>query len=96
MPAAADAGSVYEPHPCLTYGWDSNYTPEGGNLKRQASSRMHGQSFDLAPHPADPMSIGAHPTPDPENGASYNGSRAHLEQRRVDGQELYVYIGHGG
>ncbi|PIL30524.1 hypothetical protein GSI_07224 [Ganoderma sinense ZZ0214-1] len=96
MIVTADAGSVYEPHPCLTYNWDPNYTPSGANLKRQASSRMHGQSFDLAPHPADPMSISAHASPEDENGGTYNGSRTYLEQRRVDGQELYVYYGHGG
>ena len=95
MSAAADAGSVYEPHPCLTYNWDPNYTPSGDSLKRQPSSRMRGQSFDLEPHPADPMSI-AHASPEIENGGAHNGSRTHLEQRRVDGQELYVYYGHGG
>ncbi|KAI1788498.1 hypothetical protein LXA43DRAFT_894527 [Ganoderma leucocontextum] len=96
MIVTADAGSVYEPHPCLTYNWDPNYTPSGVNIKRQVSSRLHSQSFDLAPHPADPMSISAHTSPELENGAAHNGFRANIEQRQVDGQELYVYYGHGG
>ena len=93
---AADAGSIYEPIPTLTYHWDPNHAPSGG-LKRHASSRTHGQSFDLAPHPADPLSIVA-PGSEATNGVDLKGEsiRADPEQRRVEGQEIYVYYGNGG
>ena len=93
---AADAGSVYEPLPTLTYHWDPELAPSGGQLKRHVSSRTHGQSFDLAPHPADPLSIVTPQSPVGENGAHTNGHGAHVERRRVEGKELYVYYGNGG
>ncbi|TFK88792.1 hypothetical protein K466DRAFT_575189 [Polyporus arcularius HHB13444] len=94
MIVTADAGSVYEPLPVLTYHWDPNFTPNG-KLKRHVSSRTHGQSFDLAPHPADPLSTVSpgSPTNGEQNG---NGFHANIEQRRIEGQELYVYYGTGG
>ena len=93
---AADAGSVYEPLPVLTYNWDPNFTPNG-KLKRHVSSRTHGRSFDLAPHPSDPLSTVAPASPTNSDGEQNgNGFHANLEQRRVEGKELYVYYGNGG
>ncbi|KAL1947332.1 hypothetical protein VTO73DRAFT_14293 [Trametes versicolor] len=93
MIVTADAGSVYEPLPTLTYHWDPSR--EVGNLKRHVSSRTHGKSFDLAPHPADPLSNvhPASPTRSHENGEY---AAPDPEQRSVAGQELYVYYGNGG
>ncbi|EJF62578.1 hypothetical protein DICSQDRAFT_84388 [Dichomitus squalens LYAD-421 SS1] len=96
MIVTADAGSVYEPLPTLTYHWDPDLTPSGSQLKRHVSSRTHGQSFDLGPHPADPMSIVTPGSPTRENETYGNGHDAHVERRRVEGKELYVYYGNGG
>lgn len=84
---------MYEPLPTLTYHWDPSR--EVGNLKRHVSSRTHGKSFDLAPHPADPLSNvhPASPTRSHENGEY---AAPDPEQRSVAGQELYVYYGNGG
>ena len=57
--AAADAGSVYDPHPTLTYEWD----PEDAGTRSRKPSRAstvrrpaRGMSFDLGPHPTDILS----------------------------------------
>lgn len=94
---AADAGSVYDPVPTLTYHWDPNRSTSG-NLQRHTSTRTHGQSFDLAPHPADPMSIVSPGNVEATNGVDTKGESvlADPEQRRVEGQEIYVYYGNGG
>ncbi|KAI0350240.1 hypothetical protein OH77DRAFT_1431241 [Trametes cingulata] len=91
MIVTADAGSVYEPLPMLTYHWDPSRQVD--KLKRHASSRTHGKSFDLAPHPADPLSTVSPASPTRENGESEGPDP---EQRSVVGQELYVYYGNGG
>ncbi|KAI0747647.1 hypothetical protein C8Q80DRAFT_1353629 [Daedaleopsis nitida] len=94
----ADAGSVYEPLPTLSYHWDPDYTPTG-KLKRHMSTRTHGQSFDLAPHPADPMSIVAPVSPEVLNAGvdlKPEAARVDSEQRRAEGKELYVHYGNGG
>ncbi|KAI0695432.1 hypothetical protein C8T65DRAFT_744000 [Cerioporus squamosus] len=95
MIVTADAGSVYEPVPVFTYNWDPNFTPNG-KLKRHVSSRTHGKSFDLAPHPADPLSTVSPGSPTANGEQNGNGFHANIEQRRVEGQELYVYYGTGG
>ncbi|KAI0329832.1 hypothetical protein GY45DRAFT_827575 [Cubamyces sp. BRFM 1775] len=92
MIVTADAGSVYEPLPTLTYHWDPNR--EVGKLQRHVSTRKHGKSFDLGPHPADPLSNVSPASPIYENG-EYD-PRQDPEQRRVEGHELYVYYGNGG
>ncbi|KAI0373303.1 hypothetical protein BV20DRAFT_938217 [Pilatotrama ljubarskyi] len=92
MIVTADAGSVYEPLPTLTYHWDPSR--QVGKLKRHVSSRMHGKSFDLGPHPADPLSTVSPASPMGENGEYREGPDP--EQRSVVGQELYVYYGNGG
>ncbi|KAI9056891.1 hypothetical protein FKP32DRAFT_1762870 [Trametes sanguinea] len=92
MIVTADAGSVYEPLPTLTYHWNPNREP--GNLKRHVSTmRTHGKSFDLGPHPADPLSNVSPASPVYENGEH---EVPDPEQRRVEGKELYVYYGNGG
>ena len=93
--AAADAGSVYEPLPTLTYHWDPDQAPSS-KLGRHVSTRKHGQSFDLGPHPADPLSIvsPASPSNGGENGFHENGKSG--QHRSVQGAELYVHYGNGG
>ncbi|KAI0806950.1 hypothetical protein C8Q74DRAFT_1312933 [Fomes fomentarius] len=88
----ADAGSVYEPVPTLTYHWDPNQSMSG-NLQRHTSTRTHGQSFDLAPHPADPMSIVSPGNVEATNGVNIKGEsfRADPEQRRVEVSFLVVF-----
>ncbi|KAI0781344.1 hypothetical protein BD413DRAFT_27799 [Trametes elegans] len=91
----ADAGSVYEPLPTLTYHWDPS-RQQAGNIKRHMSRRNHGKSFDLGPHPADPLSTvsPASPTNTTENGDHHDAPDP--EQRSVQGKEIYVYYGNGG
>lgn len=82
----SDAGSVYEPYPTLTYSWDPD-RPARRNRSRSGSQM--GRSFDLGPHPADPMSnVG--PAADPY----YVGPNAF--QQAVSAQEIWVYCGSGG
>ncbi|KAH9923948.1 uncharacterized protein BXZ73DRAFT_50764 [Epithele typhae] len=95
----ADAGSVYEPLPALTYTWDPDERPAAvsqSGLSRAISTRKHGQSFDLGPHPADPLSNVAPQSPTGENGVHTNGYSSTLELREVEGKELYVHYGNGG
>ena len=84
---------MYEPLPTLTYRWDPSQAPLNG-LGRHVSTRKHGQSFDLGPHPADPMSIVAPVSPISEEAQHANGGSS--EHRRVEGTELYVHYGNGG
>ncbi|KAH9857680.1 hypothetical protein C2E23DRAFT_286396 [Lenzites betulinus] len=93
MVVTADAGSVYEPLPTLTYHWDPSREREAAHVKRHVSTRQHGKSFDLGPHPADPLSNVSPASPTHENGM-FSGPDP--EQRSVPGQELYVYYGNGG
>ena len=85
---------MYEPLPTLTYHWNPNQAPSNG-LSRHVSTRKHGQSFDLGPHPADPLSTVSPGSPTTaENGVHTND--ASTERRSVVGQELYVHYGNGG
>ncbi|KAI0691176.1 hypothetical protein BC835DRAFT_1407314 [Cytidiella melzeri] len=90
----ADAGSIYEPHPVLTYAWDPD---RPSNLTR-VQSRTHtgrdrSRSFhQFSPHPADPMYMSnvqlgdnAHPDMGP-NALS----------QTVPAQQIWVYCGSGG
>ncbi|KAI0648264.1 hypothetical protein C8Q79DRAFT_905728 [Trametes meyenii] len=92
MIVTADAGSVYEPLPTLTYHWDPS-RPVPGKVKRHQSHRQHGKSFDLGPHPADPLSNVSPASPIYENGETPGPDP---EQRSIEGQELYVHYGNGG
>ncbi|KAJ6455731.1 hypothetical protein C8R45DRAFT_1187359 [Mycena sanguinolenta] len=50
MIVTSDAGSVYEPHPMLSFEWDPD-------VRAKVRPRTHSAklpSFDLGPHPADP------------------------------------------
>lgn len=85
---------MYEPLPTLTYHWDPSSAPSNG-LGRHVSTRKHGQSFDLGPHPADPLSNVAPVSPTSTgNGTQANGASS--ERRSVVGTELYVHYGNGG
>jgi hypothetical protein len=89
--AAADSGSVYEPHPILTFEWDPD-------LERKIQPKMHKEhpSFDLGPHPADPNhTLNGLPL-DPING---NGNATHgpnFRREQVPAHEIWVYAGHAG
>ncbi|TFY74486.1 hypothetical protein EWM64_g9525 [Hericium alpestre] len=86
----ADAGSTYDPHPMLTYRWDPERPT---NLKK--SHRNGTKSFDLGPHPADPMAAMYSATGGVfTNGSAVEGPNA--QKRQVPGQELWVYVGNGG
>lgn len=84
---AADAGSTYDPNPRLTYSWD----PDRPVKLPRANSRQYqrGQSVDLGPHPADPLSL-----PRPTANGEYHGPNE--VQKHVRGQEIWVYVGNGG
>ena len=87
---AADAGSIYEPHPMFTFQWDPD-RPAVSKRTHNGTSNGHGRSFDLGPHPADPMA--SHVSPTTIDG-QYKGP--HAQKRSVPGQEIYVYVGNGG
>lgn len=55
MIVTADAGSIYEPHPTLTYEWDPDRNVAGG-LQNETAGTGRRMSFELGPHPADPYS----------------------------------------
>ncbi|KAJ7940795.1 hypothetical protein B0H13DRAFT_1939963 [Mycena leptocephala] len=91
MIVTADSGSVYEPHPILTFEWDPD-------LERKMQPKMHKEhpSFDLGPHPADPNhTLNGLPL-DPING---NGNATHgpnFRREQVPAHEIWVYAGHAG
>ncbi|KIJ68942.1 hypothetical protein HYDPIDRAFT_80069 [Hydnomerulius pinastri MD-312] len=94
----ADSSSYYDPHPILTYQWD----PEERERPQTSPVESFRQSFDLAPHPADPHSIAMSAlSVMQEPGASnyrgdFKGKVRDDQTQRVTGQEIYVYAGNGG
>ncbi|KAG6831194.1 hypothetical protein H0H92_012334 [Tricholoma furcatifolium] len=91
MIVTADAGSIYEPHPTLTYDWDPDQTFSNNHVQPT-------RSFDLGPHPADPHStfFAAPMSPAPNGNGSYTMQGSNARQEIVPGQEIYVYGGPGG
>ncbi|KAF5386786.1 hypothetical protein D9615_001876 [Tricholomella constricta] len=94
MIVTADSGSIYEPHPTLTYEWDPdrNTSYQNAHLPR---------SFDLGPHPADPHSTVLPTSPIlPSHNMFFNGDGmppgSNASKEIVPGQEIYVYGGPGG
>ncbi|KAJ7285690.1 hypothetical protein C8J57DRAFT_1285547 [Mycena rebaudengoi] len=88
MIVTADSGSVYEPHPILTYEWDPDRPKPRKHEQNGAPA-----SFDLGPHPADPHAssmISGMPQEDP----SAQGPPTRKEH--VPAHELWVYGGHSG
>ncbi|KAJ7632470.1 hypothetical protein FB45DRAFT_978232 [Roridomyces roridus] len=88
MIVTADAGSVYEPHPILTYEWDPDVAP-------RKTHNMNPKSLDLPAHPADPTSWST------MNGLATAGEREaprgpNARSESVPGQEIWVYAGTGG
>ncbi|KAJ7046626.1 hypothetical protein C8F04DRAFT_1307530, partial [Mycena alexandri] len=53
MIVTADSGSVYEPHPTLSFEWDPDAKTKSGLNSLKQGHPSH-PSFDLGPHPADP------------------------------------------
>lgn len=89
---AADAGSVYEPYPTLTYTWDPNANAQPMHRRtfsKSTTGLKRGPSIDLGPHPADPYS-----TAFPTQGDSLDSPAALSQDEQ--GQELWVYCGNGG
>ncbi|KAJ7738523.1 hypothetical protein DFH07DRAFT_84470 [Mycena maculata] len=88
MIVTADSGSVYEPHPILSYEWDPDKF-----ANKQKTQPQNGKSFDLGFHPADP-----HPTAlnglSNDNGDAAHGPNTRTEQ--VPAHEIWVYAGHTG
>ncbi|TFK72175.1 hypothetical protein BDN72DRAFT_371720 [Pluteus cervinus] len=85
----ADAGSVYDPHPLLTYEWDPD-------IPSFADPRSHPQrSFDLGHHPADP-----HSTISPISISQSKSEQAipgpNAKNMVVPAHELWVYAGYTG
>ncbi|KAF8061567.1 hypothetical protein FPV67DRAFT_1563868 [Lyophyllum atratum] len=96
MIVTADSGSIYEPHPTLTYEWDPD-------ASASYQSPQPARSFDLGPHPADPHStiMPVSPVSIPPNmftNGSGNGrpTGGNASKEVVPGQEIYVYGGPGG
>lgn len=87
---AADSGSVYEPHPMLSFEWD----PEKSATK-QRTHKQNGASFDLEPHPSDPHSASVlNGLANSVNGKADRGPNAQSEQ--VPAHEIWVYAGQAG
>lgn len=92
--AAVDSGSTYEPNPMLTYEWD----PTGPNFApvhrvKQSLSGQGKPTYDLGPHPADPMAASFSQSPT-DDGHMYQSPQARKET--VPGQELWAYVGNAG
>ncbi|KAG6896941.1 hypothetical protein C0992_005147 [Termitomyces sp. T32_za158] len=89
MIVTADSGSIYEPHPSLTYEWDPDQTSchSAAHLKR---------SFDLGPHPADPHSTILATSPNGYGNSYTRQPDSNVSKEVVPGQEIYVYGGPGG
>lgn len=86
---AADSGSVYEPHPMLSFEWD----PDLESKKHPQSHKPHHPSLDLGPHPADPNHT-LNGLPTYNNGKTAPGPNARKEQ--VSAHEIWVYAGNAG
>ncbi|KAG5652343.1 hypothetical protein H0H81_005364 [Sphagnurus paluster] len=92
MIVTADSGSIYEPHPTLTYEWNPD---NNGPYHNPQPVRM----YDLGPHPADPHSTIMPMSP--TSGSSWFADQKEPTPRNaskevVPGQEIYVYGGPGG
>ncbi|KAJ7109226.1 hypothetical protein C8R44DRAFT_280276 [Mycena epipterygia] len=86
----ADSGSVYEPHPMLSFEWD----PEK-SATIQRTHKQNGASFDLEPHPSDPHSASVlNGLANSLNGKAVRGPKAQSEQ--VPAHEIWVYAGQAG
>ncbi|KAJ7172632.1 hypothetical protein C8R46DRAFT_158797 [Mycena filopes] len=87
MIVTADSGSVYEPHPMLSFEWD----PDAKTKHQQPSNPTH-SSFDLGPHPADPSPYHT------LNGLPSNGNSAgpNVQKEEVPAHEIWVYAGRVG
>ena len=83
--AAADAGSVYEPHPILMYEWNPE---QMDNYQRPRTTTS--TSFDLGPHPADPHSLTSAILHTPFKPGPFT------QCQQVPGHEIWVYAGRGG
>ncbi|KAJ7905339.1 hypothetical protein B0H14DRAFT_3078826 [Mycena olivaceomarginata] len=88
MIVTADSGSLYEPHPMLSFEWDPDLQPK----QRPKTHRTHLPSFDLGPHPADPTTLTG--LPNNGNGKVVPGPNARKEQ--VPAHEIWVYAGNSG
>jgi hypothetical protein len=85
----ADSGSIYDPYPTLTYGWDPDVLLKKRATKHPSSPPL--SPFDLPPHPADPHSV---VNPNPQNDSQANGvqsSGPNTQSLSVVGQEIYVH-----
>jgi hypothetical protein len=93
---AADSGSIYEPHPMLKYSWDPDLPAKNVSSQTMNKTSTEPLPVDLGPHPADPHSI---TLPVGINGAEGNGQPEqgpNTLSQTVHGQEIWVYVGHGG
>ncbi|KAF7363307.1 C-CAP/cofactor C-like domain-containing protein [Mycena sanguinolenta] len=87
MIVTADAGSVYEPHPVLSFEWDPDVQPKV--RPRTHSAKL--PSFDLGPHPADPNTFGL-----PANGSEKAVPGPNSRREQVPAHEIWVYAGPTG
>lgn len=96
--AAADSGSIYEPHPVLKFEWDPDLPTKNHSEQtvNKTSAELSALPVNLGPHPADPHST---LMPVSINGVQGNGQPKHgpnTQTQTVAGQEIWVYGGHGG
>ncbi|KAI0086636.1 hypothetical protein BDY19DRAFT_986462 [Irpex rosettiformis] len=90
----ADAGSIYEPHPILTYAWDPDRPPKPAPVQSQTHSRSRSRSLhQLAPHPADPLS---NVQPGDNMYDNMNSMGPNAMSQTVPAQQIWVYCGSGG
>ncbi|KAJ7219131.1 hypothetical protein GGX14DRAFT_434737 [Mycena pura] len=83
----ADSGSIYEPHPMLSFEWDPD-------IETKAPRNQTRASYDLGPHPADPSSTtlnGTHIFTNQGDSSAARGPNFRNEQ--VPAHEIWVYAG---
>ncbi|KAJ7752003.1 hypothetical protein B0H16DRAFT_1663119 [Mycena metata] len=94
MIVTADSGSVYEPHPTLSFEWDPDAKTKSP-LNSVKEGRPSHPSFDLGPHPAD-RNVSHTLNGLPSNGKAQASRGPNAQKEEVPAHEIWVYAGHAG
>ncbi|KAH8833526.1 hypothetical protein DL96DRAFT_1456583 [Flagelloscypha sp. PMI_526] len=89
----ADSGSIYEPLPTLTYSWDPDASVNQLKPNKSSGHKNSGNSFDLGPHPADPLATSVAM---PSASMLESADSVSMSSQSVVGEEIWVYGGYGG
>ncbi|KAJ7063156.1 hypothetical protein C8F01DRAFT_1131743 [Mycena amicta] len=92
MIVTADSGSLYEPHPTLSFEWDPDLymSPEHDTPTRTRPS------YDLGPHPSDPSASGTLSPVIQLTSSNGGGHGPNYRKEHVPGHEIWVYATTGG